>query len=194
MLQSEKSLQRAAVDAIRPRRELGLGNPHSGHVQRYALMILRSPATTRSGYSLLETIVTVLTIGILAAAAMPRFVGATRRVQAESAAKKVVADLLYARRQARSQGSSETVTFDLPNHTYYCSSAAGIDKVSSVLRVKLDQSPFDCRIVSANFGGQPLVRFNAYGVPQAGGTITLQCGDQQRVVAVDAGAGKAALQ
>ena len=77
-----------------------------------------SPCFRRHGLTMIELIVVVLLIGIITAVAAPRFADAVVRYRADAAAKRVAADLEFARRIAKTSGKSQTVTFSLIANGY----------------------------------------------------------------------------
>ncbi len=49
---------------------------------------------------------------------------------------------------------------------------------------RLDQAPYHVRIIAADFGGDSSVQFNGYGMPDTGGSVTVESGGQQRTVTI----------
>jgi Tfp pilus assembly protein FimT len=137
--------------------------------------------------------ITVLIIGILSAVVVPRFLESVDMFRAEAAATRVAADLKFARRTARTSTSEETVTFDTAGDKYAFSSAKDLDHPGQVRAVDLSRSPYRARLVTADFNGAAQVTFNAYGVPNAGGYVTVRSGDHERTVVLDAGTGRASV-
>ena len=66
----------------------------------------------RSGFTLIELVMVLAIIGLITAIAAPRYAASLARYRAESAARRVAADLALARREAAASSSSRS---ELPN-------------------------------------------------------------------------------
>ena len=66
-------------------------------------------------------------------------------------------------------------------------------RVGETYTVRLNASPYAVSLASADFGGDERVVFNAYGLPDTGGTITVQSGNSQHTVTLDPDSGKASV-
>lgn len=64
------------------------------------------------GVTLVELTMVVLIIDILAMVAAPRHIGSLAHFRVEAAARRIAADLEWARQTARTTGVNQTVTFD----------------------------------------------------------------------------------
>ena len=62
----------------------------------------------RAGFSAIELAIAVLVMGILAAAAAPRFTESLSRSRLDAARKRILADLRYAQRHARTRAARRT--------------------------------------------------------------------------------------
>jgi prepilin-type N-terminal cleavage/methylation domain-containing protein len=154
----------------------------------------RSAARRRRGrraFSLLEMVVVLAVGATMASIAIPRMGNAAARYKVDFAARKVVADLDRARSNARLTGAAQTVTFNLTTHRYVVTGGTGM---ASGLTVDLAGDPYKCRVTAADFGGSAVATFDAYGLPAAGGTVTLASGSLTRTVTLDAASGKASWQ
>lgn len=142
---------------------------------------------------MIDLVITVMVIGIMAAVAVPRFVGSLQRYRVEAAAKRVQADLGFARRTAMARSTPLTVQFTGASHNYTIVGVDRPDRVGQAYTIQLADSPYQSIIVSAVLGGDESVQFNQYGVPDSGGTITVQSGAFQKTVTIDPETGRATI-
>lgn len=147
----------------------------------------------RPGMSLVDVVVTVLIIGILTVAAAPRFADSLSRHRVEAAARRLAADLKYARTHARVKNRAETVSFDPAGDRYSLSTASRMGRPSQPYETALGDD-FQVDLVSADFTGSAAVTFNAYAVPSAGGAVVVTAGGHQRTIVVAADSGHVAVQ
>jgi prepilin-type N-terminal cleavage/methylation domain-containing protein len=148
---------------------------------------------SRRGFTLLDVVITTMVIGILASAGALKYVDTLRHFNAEAAAKRIATDFEYARWQARTRAAAETVVFDLADHRYTLSSAVDLAHPTEIYTVRLQEHPYEARLVSVDFAGGT-VTFNTYGLPDTGGDIVVASGSHQKTIHLDAGSGRAAIQ
>ena len=135
------------------------------------------PRRAAAGFTLYELVMVVALSGIVAAMAVPRYVGSMARYRAQSAARRVVADLALARAKARASSSPQSVTFSPAAGSYTVSGVRDLDRRGGVYTVNLSRSPYNVSIDYADFGGAPQAQFNMYGEPAWGGTVVVRAGD-----------------
>ncbi len=145
-------------------------------------------------FTLIDLVMTMAVIAIVAAIATPRYANALTRYRAEAAARRVVADLALARQTAKSTSSSRTVVFDAVNDSYSIPSVRELDTAGMTYGVQLQDPPYQAQIVSVDLGGDWLITFDGFGIPDSGGTVIVQAGDNQHTVVVDPETGAAAVQ
>jgi type II secretory pathway pseudopilin PulG len=145
-------------------------------------------------FSLIEAVIVLLIIGIISAIAAPRYANALARQRVDAAARRIVADLSVAQRQAKSTTTSQTVDFDVLDDFYELVGMKHLDHASRTYKVVLSQEPYRAAIVSAALGGNTDIAFDGYGVPDSGGTVVIQAGQYQRTITVDADTGRATVQ
>jgi Tfp pilus assembly protein FimT len=138
-------------------------------------------------------VITVLIIGILAAVAAPKFSNSVQRLRAESAAKRIKANLGFARQNAVSTSSSQPVQFSPATNGYTLPGMADLNHSSQTYSVDLAAAPYNAVLVSATLGGDSDVQFNQYGQPDSGGMVTVESGGFQQAVSVDPDTGKASI-
>ena len=153
----------------------------------------------RKGVTLVDLVITVLIIGILAAAAAPRFATALARLRAESGARRIASDLNYARRCAMQTSRQTTVTFRSSPAGYDMTNVEHPARPGQPYQVNLSDIDASLALTSFNFNGGASISFNTYGRPLAGntalttGVVTISSGGQSSTATVSAQTGEAAV-
>jgi prepilin-type N-terminal cleavage/methylation domain-containing protein len=148
----------------------------------------------RAGVSLVELVVVVLIMGILAAAATPRFSEALAERQLHCAALRLARDIELARESAQTASAPRTVSFDLVGNRY--------SLFPDIQDPNHPANPYTVDVgsegpvvlISAGFAGSVSVTFNGFGVPDAAGQIILERAGQQATIVVEAGSGQVTIQ
>ncbi|MDY6913937.1 MAG: GspH/FimT family protein [Planctomycetota bacterium] len=146
------------------------------------------------GFTMIEIIVVLIVIAIAAAMVIP-MVLSTADLEATSGARMLLSDLQYAQNVAITSQTPVTVTFDVSADSYSLTNTSGtlIHPISkSAYEVDFTaMRGFDrLEIVSAGFGGNASVTFDALGTPDNAGSVTLQAGPHIYRVDVAAATGK----
>ncbi|KPK80119.1 MAG: hypothetical protein AMJ81_12440 [Phycisphaerae bacterium SM23_33] len=136
---------------------------------------------------------TMAILAVIAAIAVPRYASSLALCRADRAARRIVADLGFARDRARVASETVTVQFDVPADQLSIPGLGSLDNPSADYLVKFGEAPYQADLVSADFGGDPIVSFDGYGVPDGGGTIVIQAGTVQRTVVLNAETGEASV-
>jgi prepilin-type N-terminal cleavage/methylation domain-containing protein len=139
---------------------------------------------TRAGFSLFELLIAMSVIAIIAAVAVPRYASSVGRYRAESAARRVAADLTLAQAKARAASSVQLVNFNTAAGLYTISGARDLDHPNSVYTVNLAGEPYHVTIGYADFGGAPQAQFDMFGNPAFGGTVTVYAGSYSNTVSL----------
>ena len=158
-------------------------------------MTQAEPTTRRTSgaFSLLEVILVLAIIAIAAVIAVPRYARALVRYRAETAARRLAADLEYARTLAHHASGNQAVVFDTAADGYTLTGRTDPDRAGQPYTVALAGDPYRADLVAADFGGTASVTFDAYGTPDSGGTVRLEVGDYAFTVTVDGQSGDITL-
>jgi Tfp pilus assembly protein FimT len=144
-----------------------------------------------SAVTIVELVVVLMIMSIMAAVAMPAFFESLLHHRVESAARRVKADLEFARHTARLTSATQTMTF--AGTAYSLSTAKGLDNANAIYAVNLSAEPFEVPSVVANFNNTQAISFDGHGTPSSGGTVVVKCKGHQCTVAVDAATGNVTI-
>lgn len=143
--------------------------------------------------SAVELMVVVLIIGIAAAVAVPSYLHSLATYRSKNAARRIVADLELARREAVMSSAGRTVTFSSSDESYTLADVARLDRRATVYAVSLGGDPYYADIVSADLGGDELLVFDGFGQADSDGTIVVRSGGVDNTIVIDAATGRASV-
>jgi len=146
------------------------------------------------GFSLVEMVIVVVIVGIFSAVAIPRYTHSLVRYRADATARRVVADLALAQRTAKQSSAQRQVAFNLVNHTYQIQNVKALDSNATNYDVDLTEPPYMAQIDLVDFGGDAVLVFDGYGVPDSTGYVRVKVGSEVRKVNVDPITGEATIQ
>jgi prepilin-type N-terminal cleavage/methylation domain-containing protein len=148
---------------------------------------------TRGAFTLIELAAVVAILALLASVAIPRFSDAVAEQRARAAAQRVAADVELAAARAARTSSPETIRFNLANRSYQILGAADVERPSQTYTVNLAGEPYAIEKIEAEFNGDAELKFDGYGLPDSGGSVTVEAGGHTRIVTVDDTTGKATM-
>ena len=153
----------------------------------------RSPEPA-AGFSLLELVLVMAIMVVLGAIAAPRYAGALANYRADAAARRLIADLAFARDKARQTSQSRTVTFVPASGQLRILNVQDLNTAGPNYITNLHDEPYQAELISADFGGDSQVVFDGFGVPDSGGAAVVRAGGTQRTVMLNSGTGEAEIQ
>jgi Tfp pilus assembly protein FimT len=132
---------------------------------------------------MIELVVVVLIMSIFAAASAPAFLDSLLFHRVETAARRVKADIDFARQRARLTSTAQSVAFT--GSSYTLGGAKGLDNPTQAYTVNLQDSPFLLDSATVNFAGLQTISFDGYGTPSSGGSVIVKAKSHQCTVSVD---------
>jgi prepilin-type N-terminal cleavage/methylation domain-containing protein len=143
-------------------------------------------ASKRCGFTLIEIAIVILVMSILAAVGVPTYRKVLTNYRVDLAARKLSADLQYARSEAQRKSASQTVTFSLDENLYTLVGQSDLNHSDQAYVVHLIDEPFYAQLINASFGGASFVVFDMHGHPSSPGSILLRTGGAQKTVSLAA--------
>jgi len=140
---------------------------------------------------MVEVFLVIVIISTVSAIAVPRFGNFLAGTRLAGATRRIIVDLSLAQRRAKSTGVSSTASFTPASRTLELVGLSDPDHPGQPYIVSLGEEPYQLSSMAVNFNGLSQVVFDAYGVPDSGGTITIIVGEYQRTITVDPDTGRA---
>ncbi|TWT88908.1 Type II transport protein GspH [Pseudobythopirellula maris] len=135
-----------------------------------------------AAYTLLELIAVMLIVSILTAVVAPRYYEAIDHRDADTAARRMAADMRLARSEAIRKSQPVVVRFADDSASYELEGVSHLDRAGQSNITTLGSNAERARIGSADFGGGRVVTFDPFGRPSVTGTVTINSGDTTRSV------------
>ena len=161
-----------------------------------------------TGFTLIETIMVIVIIGIMAAVAIPRF-NAFYGIKLGGVSKKVVSDIRYVQRLAVSRHQSYNLNFSTnPTNRYTVTVAAGggyakdpFSRQDFIVNFNTDPHYGGIRIAATTFGGG-ILQFDWQGIPcnsaglplAADNSLTLSYQGNNKTIVVTQDTGRVVIQ
>lgn len=152
------------------------------------------------GFTLAEMLVTLSIIAVAAMVIGPQIL-VTGSMRAQAASRAVIADILFAQNDAIARQSSRRVVFDLPNNGYQLTSGAGTILTAPwkggggyQMNFSGDRRFQGVTLAAADFDGQAVLEFDAFGSPTSGGEVRISAGTVQYRVRVAAFTGRVTIE
>lgn len=146
------------------------------------------------GFTLVELVLCLVIVGTVAGIAVPRYAEALARYHLDAAARRVVADIDHARTHAEANSSTVTLFFVPATDRINAPALPGLAANDPHHQTDLAAEPYRVDLTVADFAGETRLDFDGYGVPVAGGTVTLRAGTGAKSITVDAETGEATIQ
>ncbi len=144
----------------------------------------RPAVSTRAAFSLVETVIVVLIIGVVAAVSVPKMIDSLSYQRALAAAQQVAAHLRLARHDARQRSATSSIQFSTANQSYTLSDLDDPDRPGRPYQIDCRSAPILAQLTIARFGDDQKLVFNGFGLPDTRGTVEFQVGRYTSAVTV----------
>jgi len=161
--------------------------------ERFVMSRRRRGRGAARAFSLVELVLVIAITAMVTAIAAPRYANSVARYRADSAARRVAADLALAQNNASTAGRVQPMVFI--SRSYQMPGMAHLDgKSYGDYTVDLGADPYKVTRVAAEFGGDATVKFDLYGNPDTGGSVVIEVGDFRRVVVLSPDSGRVTIR
>jgi Tfp pilus assembly protein FimT len=143
--------------------------------------------------NLIELAVVVFILGILAAVAAPRYGDSVSRYRVDAAAQRIAAELERARQTAQTKSQTVSIAFNTAGENYTVTGVRSLDGNTATYTVNVPTNFPNTDVTAASFGGDAVLLFNGFGIPDSGGSVVIQNGAYSRTIAVAATTGATSI-
>ena len=153
------------------------------------------PDRIRRAFTIIEVLMVLFVLGVISTLAVPRYGNFVAQHRAESAARRIAADIALARRHARLTSTSQTIQFDTSTNSYVVSGMSSLDNPAGFYTVALADEPYNASIASISLDSNDngTITFDGYGVADTGGSIVITVGVYSRTIQIDAATGRTTI-
>ncbi|MCC7423473.1 MAG: GspH/FimT family pseudopilin [Planctomycetaceae bacterium] len=147
----------------------------------------------RPGLTLVDLTISLFIIAIIAAVGTPRLIDSLDANRTRTAARRVAADLEFARQRAITTSSEQVVRFTTATSSYVLVGMSDPNRPARTYTVTLPDSPFSCTFTTTGLNSSGEIRFGIHGLPDRAASIIISSGSGQRTVAVELSTGKVSI-
>jgi type II secretory pathway pseudopilin PulG len=148
----------------------------------------------RAAFSLVELALVIIIMSTLSGIAIPRFANSISNQRANATATRLAADFARAQRYAKYSSTSQSISFNTSQNSYQIVGMKDIDRAGNTYTIKLAERPYKATITSASFGGDAILIFNGFGVPDSAGSVVIQVGSFTKTISVAVNTGAVTIQ
>ena len=158
-----------------------------------------SPIVVRGGVTLLDISITVLVMGVLSAVALPKFAVVLESRRADATARRIAADLEYARRTAMTTSRNCSVQFLSSLDRYTMTGVPHPHRPGQNYAVTLSEISEGVQITNVDFDAGATLTYTVHGLPVVGtsplvsGQLVVSSGSASRTLTIDPTTGKVLL-
>lgn len=143
-----------------------------------------------SGFTLIEMVIVLLVISILAVVAQAKFASSLSFHQATGLARQIAKNIDSVCQTARATSTSKSIAFNVAAKTYTLVGVINPDRRSAIYTVSLTSNVANATFGTVNLGGDAVLNFNGFGLPDSGGAIQVMVGGVTKTVTVDINTGR----
>lgn len=146
----------------------------------------------RHAFTLVELVIVLATIAVLAGIAAPKYASSLANYRSILAARQFAADLGAAQANSRASSTAQTIAINQAASTYTITGLTRLDRRAGVYTVNLADSPYYAAINSATLPAAAVagqIKFDGFGTPNTGATVTISNGGRTHTVTLDAASG-----